>query len=46
MFETVFGKGPEAEGNYAFVTHVFADASRGAVGLFRVGHPATMAAGH
>lgn len=46
VFETVFGRGPEAEGNYAFVTHAFADASKGAVGLIRVGHPATMAAGH
>jgi nitrite reductase (NO-forming) len=46
VFETVFGKGRDAEGNYAFVTHVFADASRGAVGLIQVGHPATMAAGH
>ena len=43
VMELVFGTGEDAVGNYAFVTHAFADASRGAVGLFRVGHPTTMA---
>lgn len=46
MFETTFEKGMSGEGTYAFVTHAFADASRGAVGLIRVGNPAHMAAGH
>ena len=41
--ELVFGTGEDAVGNYAFVTHAFADASRGAVGVIRVGHPTTMA---
>jgi nitrite reductase (NO-forming) len=46
VFETTFEKGMSGEGTYAFVTHAFADASRGAVGLIRVGSPAQMAAGH
>lgn len=46
VVETVFEKGMSGEGTYAFVTHAFADASKGAVGLIRVGHPTTMAAGH
>ncbi len=44
VFETVFEKGQSGEGVYAFVTHAFADASKGAVGLIKVGNP-TMAAG-
>jgi len=39
VFETSFQRGLSGEGVYAFVTHAFADASRGAVGLIQVGHP-------
>jgi nitrite reductase (NO-forming) len=39
VFETVFERGKSGEGLYAFVTHAFADASKGAVGLIQVGHP-------
>jgi nitrite reductase (NO-forming) len=39
VFETVFEEGASGEGVYAFVTHAFADATKGAVGLIRVGHP-------
>ena len=41
--ELTFGEGEDAVGNYAFVTHAFADATKGAVGFIRVGHPTTMA---
>jgi nitrite reductase (NO-forming) len=44
VLETAFNRGESGEGVYAFVTHAFADASKGAVGLIRVGHP-TIAAG-
>jgi nitrite reductase (NO-forming) len=44
VFETEFKRGESGEGVYAFVTHAFADASKGAVGLIKVGQPA-MAAG-
>ena len=44
VFEAEFNRGDSGEGVYAFVTHAFADASKGAVGLIKVGHP-TMAAG-
>jgi len=44
VLEAEFAKGESGEGVYAFVTHAFADASKGAVGLIKVGHP-TMAAG-
>ena len=46
VFETRFEKGQSGEGHYAFVTHAFADASKGAVGVIQVGHPKLMAAGH
>jgi nitrite reductase (NO-forming) len=46
VFETTFEKGQSGEGHYAFVTHSFADASRGAVGVIQVGHPTLAAAGH
>ena len=46
VFETTFEKGQSGEGHYAFVTHSFADATRGAVGVIQVGHPTLMAAGH
>ena len=39
VFETSFERGLSGEGMYAFVTHAFADASKGAVGLIQVGHP-------
>lgn len=39
VFETSFERGLSGEGVYAFVTHAFADASKGAVGLIQVGHP-------
>ena len=39
VFETTFERGLSGEGVYAFVTHAFADASKGAVGLIRVGQP-------
>ena len=44
MFELEFAKGQAGQGNYAFVTHAFADASKGAVGIIRVGAPKMMAA--
>ena len=45
VFELEFARGLAGNGTYAFVTHAFADASKGAVGLIQVG-PArrTMAA--
>ncbi len=43
VFETTFAKGESGEGTYAFVTHAFADASKGAVGLIKVGNPAAVA---
>ena len=39
VFETTFEHGLSGEGVYAFVTHDFADAQKGAVGLIMVGHP-------
>lgn len=39
VFETVFDKNGSGEGLYAFVTHSFADAEKGAVGMIRVGEP-------
>lgn len=39
VFETVFEEGASGEGVYAFVTHAFADAEKGAVGLIKVGSP-------
>ena len=44
VFEAEFRAGESGEGVYAFVTHAFADASKGAVGLIKVGQP-VMAAG-
>jgi nitrite reductase (NO-forming) len=43
VFELEFKKGLSGTGTYAFVTHAFADASKGAVGLIQVGKPASMA---
>jgi nitrite reductase (NO-forming) len=39
VFETVFDKNASGEGLYAFVTHSFADAEKGAVGTIQVGTP-------
>jgi nitrite reductase (NO-forming) len=46
VFETVFEAGASGEGAYAFVTHSFSDASKGAVGLIKVGEVAGHLAGH
>lgn len=43
VFELEFAEGQSGTGTYAFVTHAFADASKGAVGLIQVGKTATMA---
>ncbi len=39
VFETVFEAGASGEGIYPFVTHSFADAEKGAVGMIQVGAP-------
>jgi nitrite reductase (NO-forming) len=39
VFETTFKANESGEGIYAFVTHSFADADKGAVGMIRVGTP-------
>ncbi|HZS58499.1 MAG TPA: multicopper oxidase domain-containing protein [Gemmatimonadaceae bacterium] len=39
VFETVFDREASGEGLYPFVTHSFADAEKGAVGIIRVGSP-------
>ncbi len=39
VFETVFDKDGSGEGLYPFVTHSFADAEKGAVGIIQVGTP-------
>ncbi len=44
VFETVFQKGGSGVGEYPFVTHSFADAEKGAVGLIQVTGPQTVAA--
>jgi nitrite reductase (NO-forming) len=44
VFETVFKKGQSGEGLYPFVTHSFADAEKGAVGIIQVGTPKAFAA--
>ena len=38
VFETVFDRETNGEGLYAFVTHAFADAQKGAVGIIKVGN--------
>ena len=43
VFEMTFERGYSGTGNYAFVTHAFADANKGAVGVIQVGKPAHMA---
>ncbi len=44
VFETVFDEGASGVGLYPFVTHAFADAEKGAVGLIQVSDPAAMVA--
>ena len=44
VFETTFAKGESGAGTYAFVTHAFADATKGAVGVIRVSGPQETAA--
>ncbi len=44
VFELEFMQGYSGEGTYAFVTHAFADATKGAVGLFQVSRPGAVAA--
>ena len=39
VFEAVFNKDASGEGLYPFVTHSFADAEKGAVGMVQVGTP-------
>jgi nitrite reductase (NO-forming) len=39
VFESRFQKGQSGEGLYPFVTHSFADAEKGAVGIIQVGTP-------
>jgi nitrite reductase (NO-forming) len=39
VFETTFAKNGSGEGLYPFVTHAFADAEKGAVGIIQVGTP-------
>ena len=39
VFETVFEEGASGVGHYPFVTHAFADAEKGAVGLIQVRSP-------
>jgi len=43
VFETVFDPAASGEGLYAFVTHSFADAEKGAVGIIQVGAPKVFA---
>lgn len=45
VFETRFERGASGAGTYAFVTHAFADASKGAVGAIRVTEPGQAAGG-
>ncbi len=43
VFETVFDADASGEGLYPFVTHSFADAEKGAVGIIKVGTPTAFA---
>ena len=43
VFETVFEEGASGVGLYPFVTHSFADAEKGAVGILKVGEPTQFA---
>ena len=44
VFELEFARGQAGSGSYAFVTHAFSDASKGAVGIIRVGNPKLLVA--
>jgi nitrite reductase (NO-forming) len=44
VFETTFAKDGSGAGSYAFVTHAFADATKGAVGVIHVNGPQRVAA--
>jgi nitrite reductase (NO-forming) len=44
VVELEFKEGQSGEGNYAFVTHAFADAEKGATGVIQVGRPKMVAA--
>jgi nitrite reductase (NO-forming) len=46
VFETTFERGASGEGLYPFVTHAFADAEKGAVGIIQVGKPAVKTMAH
>ena len=46
VFEAVFDKDGSGAGMYPFVTHSFADAEKGAVGLIQVGPPTQVATRH
>ena len=46
VFETHFAADGSGAGTYAFVTHAFADAAKGAVGLIHVGDGAVVAMAH
>jgi nitrite reductase (NO-forming) len=46
VFETVFERDASGEGLYPFVTHSFADAEKGAVGIIRVGRPGAVTMAH
>ncbi|HET7630796.1 MAG TPA: multicopper oxidase domain-containing protein [Gemmatimonadaceae bacterium] len=46
VFETVFAKGASGAGMYAFVTHSFVDAEKGAMGMIQVTSPTVVAQGH
>jgi nitrite reductase (NO-forming) len=43
VFEAVFDKDASGTGLYPFVTHAFADAEKGAIGMIRVGTPTQFA---
>ena len=44
VFETTFAKDGSGAGSYAFVTHAFADATKGAGGVIHVNGPKQVAA--
>ena len=46
IFESVFEKDASGEGLYPFVTHSFADAEKGAVGIIQVGSPKNATMNH
>jgi len=46
VFEALFEQGGSGEGLYPFVTHSFADAEKGAVGIIQVGAPKNASMAH